>query len=88
LLGTVLEVTIEGLLAKVVLPVGTQRLTAIATADAPENSLLRPSDEAVALIKATEVMIGRLGRMLPAARPQHSKVANIIGPERSQALAF
>ncbi len=60
LLGTVLEVTIEGLLAKVVLPVGTQRLTAIATADAPENSLLRPGDEAVALIKATEVMIGRL----------------------------
>jgi molybdopterin-binding protein len=59
LLGSVLEVTIEGLLAKVVLAVGNQRVTAIITADAVHELALKPGDSAVALIKATEVMIGR-----------------------------
>jgi molybdopterin-binding protein len=60
LLGTVLEVTVEGLLAKVVLAVGDQRVTAIITADAVRELALRPGEQAVALVKATEVMIGRL----------------------------
>ncbi|MGP8252710.1 MAG: TOBE domain-containing protein [Terracidiphilus sp.] len=51
--------TIEGLLAKVVLTVGGQRVTAIITADAARELALKPGDEAVALVKATEVMIGR-----------------------------
>jgi molybdopterin-binding protein len=55
----VVEVHIEGLLAKVVLGVGNQRVTAIITADAVRELALKPGDEAVALIKATEVMIGR-----------------------------
>lgn len=59
LLGTVAEVTVEGLLAKVVLSVGTQRITAIITADAVRDLALKPGDSALALIKATEVMIGR-----------------------------
>jgi molybdopterin-binding protein len=59
LLGTVLEVTVEGLLAKVVVAVGNQRVTAIITADAVRELALKPGDTAVALIKATEVMIGR-----------------------------
>jgi molybdopterin-binding protein len=59
LLGTVAEVTIEGLLAKVVLAVGNQRVTAIITADAARELSLKPGDAALALIKATEVMIGR-----------------------------
>jgi molybdopterin-binding protein len=59
LLGTVLEVTVEGLLAKVVLAVGNQRVTAIITADAVRELELQPGDSAIALIKATEVMIGR-----------------------------
>jgi len=59
LLGSVIEVKIEGLLAKVVLAVGNQRVTAIITADAVRELDLKPGDEAVALIKATEVMIGR-----------------------------
>lgn len=57
--GTVLEVTVEGLLAKVVLSIGNQRVTAIITADAVKELALRPGDQALALIKATEVMIGR-----------------------------
>jgi molybdopterin-binding protein len=58
-LGTVAEVVIDGLLAKVVLAVGSQRVTAIITADAAHELALKPGDEAFALIKATEVMIAR-----------------------------
>ncbi len=59
LLGTVVEVTVDGLLAKVVLAIGNQHVTAIITADAVRELALRSGDSAVALIKATEVMIGR-----------------------------
>jgi molybdopterin-binding protein len=59
LLGTVAEMVIEGLLAKVVLTVGGQRVTAIITSDAARELALKPGDQAVALVKATEVMIGR-----------------------------
>ena len=72
LLGKVAEVAIEGLLAKVVLSIGDQRVTAIITADAARELALRPGDSAVALIKATEVMIS--GRSLTVGptppRPQ------------------
>ena len=59
LLGTVVEVVIDGLLAKVVLAIGDQRVTAIITADGVRDLALKPGDSAMALIKATEVMIGR-----------------------------
>ncbi len=59
LLGTVMEVTVDGLLAKVVLAVGNQPVTAIITADAVRELDLKTGDSAVALIKATEVMIVR-----------------------------
>jgi molybdopterin-binding protein len=59
LAGTVVEVVIEGLLAKVVLAVAGQRVTAIITSDAAKELALKPGDTAFALIKATEVMIVR-----------------------------
>lgn len=59
LLGTIMEVVVDGLLAKVVLAVGNQRVTAIITADAVRELDLKPGEQAVALIKATEVMVGR-----------------------------
>jgi molybdopterin-binding protein len=59
LLGQVAEVVVEGLLAKVVLSVGDQRVTAIITADAARELDLKPGDTAAALIKATGVMIVR-----------------------------
>jgi molybdopterin-binding protein len=59
LTGTVVEVTLEGLLAKVVLAIANQRVTAIITADAARELALKTGDTAVALIKATEVMIVR-----------------------------
>jgi len=59
LVGRVAEVVIEGLLAKVVLALGDQRVTAIITADAARELDLKLGDKAAALIKATEVMIIR-----------------------------
>jgi molybdopterin-binding protein len=59
LVGRVAEVVIEGLLAKVVLAIGDQRVTAIITADAARELELKLGDKAAALIKATEVMIIR-----------------------------
>jgi len=57
--GKVAEIVIEGLLAKVILSIGDQRITAIITADAARELALKRGDSAVALIKATEVMIIR-----------------------------
>ena len=59
LVGRVAELVIEGLLAKVVLAIGDQRVTAIITADAARELELKLGDKAAALIKATEVMIIR-----------------------------
>jgi molybdopterin-binding protein len=57
--GTVAEIVIDGLMAKVVLSIGDQRVTAIITADAVRELDLKPGDTAAALIKSTEVMILR-----------------------------
>lgn len=57
LVGRVAEVEIEGLMAKVVLSLGEQRITAIITADAVADLGLKKGDMAVALIKSTEVMV-------------------------------
>jgi molybdopterin-binding protein len=59
--GLVEEVRVDGLLAQVRLRIGDQRLTAVITRDAVEDLGLRRGDEALAVIKATEVMIGRAG---------------------------
>jgi molybdopterin-binding protein len=59
--GIVEEVRVEGLLAQVRLRVGDQSLTAIITRDAIDELKLRRGDEALAVIKATEVMIARAG---------------------------
>jgi molybdopterin-binding protein len=57
--GIIEEVRVEGLLAQVRLRVGDQTLTAIITRDAVDELKLKRGDEALAVIKATEVMIGR-----------------------------
>ena len=57
--GTIEEVRVDGVLAQVRLRIGSQSLTAIITRDAVEELKLRRGDAAVAVIKATEVMIGR-----------------------------
>ncbi len=57
--GIVEEVRTEGLLAQVRLRIGDQTLTAIITRDAIDELKLRRGDEALAVIKSTEVMIAR-----------------------------
>ncbi len=59
--GFVEEVRIDGLLAQVRLRVGNQTLTAIITRDAVTELKLRRGDEALAIVKATEVMVAREG---------------------------
>ena len=57
--GVVEEVRSEGLLAQVRLRIGDQQLTAVITNDAVNELRLKRGDDATAIIKATEVMIGR-----------------------------
>ena len=57
--GIVEEVRGDGLLAQVRLRIGDQRLTAVITKDAVDELKLRRGDEALAIIKSTEVMIAR-----------------------------
>jgi molybdopterin-binding protein len=59
--GIVEEVRTEGLLAQVRLRIGDQRLTAVITRDAVDELKLRRGEEALAIIKSTEVMIARGG---------------------------
>jgi molybdopterin-binding protein len=66
--GFVDEVRIDGLLAQVRLCVGDQSLTAVITADAVRALQLRRGDDALAIIKSTEVMIARSGPGPPPKR--------------------
>lgn len=57
LVGRVIDVKIQGLLAQVTLSVGGQHITSIITADAVRELRLKKGQIAAALIKSTEVMI-------------------------------
>jgi molybdopterin-binding protein len=72
--GYVEEVRADGLLAQVRLRIGDQRLTAVITRDALEDLRLERGDDAIAIVKSTEVMIARevapeAGKAVPARRP-------------------
>ena len=60
LVGRIVEVRIEGLLAQVRLSIGGQHITSIITADAAREMGLKRGDKAAALVKSTEVMIVRV----------------------------
>jgi molybdopterin-binding protein len=57
LIGRIVEVRTEGLMAQVKLSIGGQHITSIITADATRELRLKRGDKVAALIKATEVMI-------------------------------
>lgn len=57
--GVVEEIRREGLLAQLRLRIGDQQLTAVITSDAVDELRLKRGDDATAIVKATEVMIGR-----------------------------
>lgn len=65
LVGRIIALHSLGLLTKVTLDVGGQRVTAIITKDASRDLRLKVGETAAALIKATEVMIIRPGGVLP-----------------------
>jgi len=60
LVGRVVQVRIEGLMAQVKISIGGQEITSIITADAARELDLHAGERAAALIKSTEVMILRV----------------------------
>jgi molybdopterin-binding protein len=74
--GFVDEVRIDGLLAQVRVRIGHHWLTAVITADAVKSLKLRRGDDAIAVIKSTEVMIARASGEVRARR------ANAAGRSR------
>ncbi|WP_263408238.1 helix-turn-helix transcriptional regulator [Terriglobus tenax] len=60
LLGKVVSVRIEGLLAQVVVAVGEQHINSIITADAARELGLKKGQTVAALVKSTDVMIERV----------------------------
>jgi molybdopterin-binding protein len=61
LVGRIDQVRISGLMAEVKISIGEQQITSIITATSAREMHLKPGQTAVALIKATEVMILRVG---------------------------
>ena len=59
--GTILEVRYDGLFAQVIMDIEGQVVTSIITRSSAEEMALRPGMAAIALIKATQVMIVRPG---------------------------
>lgn len=57
--GFIEEIRKDGLLGQVRLRIGDQTLTAVITADAIDELKLRRGDDALAIVKSTEVMIAR-----------------------------
>ena len=57
--GVVEEVRADGLMAQIRLRIGDQTLTAIITRDAIDALRLKRGDEALAVIKSTEVMVAK-----------------------------
>ena len=59
LVGRIVQIKIDGLLAQITLAIGEQRITSIITSDAVREMRLKIGEKAAALIKSTEVMIVR-----------------------------
>jgi len=60
LMGRIVELKIEGLMAQITLSIAGQYLTSIITADAAREMRLEKGQVAAALIKSTEVMVMRV----------------------------
>ena len=60
LIGRIVDLKIEGLMAQITLSIAGQHLTSIITADAAREMRLEKGQTATALIKSTEVMVMRV----------------------------
>src|SRR5580765_3415298 len=72
--GFVEEVRTDGLLGKVRIRIGDQTLTGVGTSDALTEPKLRRGDDALAIIKSTEVMIAREAEE-PTRTPKRRRAA-------------
>ena len=59
--GTIARLAVDGLMAEVVLAIGDQHLVSIITRASAERLALAVGDEVFAVMKSTEVMIGKEG---------------------------
>jgi molybdopterin-binding protein len=57
--GTVVSVVVEGVMAEVRVRIGTEELVSVITRGSAERLRLSAGDEVIAVIKSTEIMIGR-----------------------------
>ena len=60
LVGRIIDLKLEGMLAQVKLSIGGQQITSIITAEAVHELNIKRGDTVAALIKSTEVMIVRV----------------------------
>jgi molybdate transport system regulatory protein len=60
--GSIARIQFDGLMAEVVLRIGDQELVAVITRSSAERLALTLGDEVFAVIKATEVIVGKEGR--------------------------
>ena len=57
--GTIKSVRVEGVMAEVVVDVGGQEVVSTITANSAQRLALKQGDQVYAVIKASEVMIGK-----------------------------
>ena len=60
LIGRIVEIKVDGIMAQVTLSIGGQKITSVITSDAVREMRLEMGQVAAALIKSTEVMILRI----------------------------
>jgi molybdopterin-binding protein len=60
LIGRIVDIRVEGIMAQVTLSIGGQQITSVITSDAVREMRLEKGQVAAALIKSTEVMILRV----------------------------
>lgn len=57
--GTVTSVTLDGIMAEVVVDIGGQEVVAVITRGSVESLKIQSGDPIVVVIKSTEVMLGK-----------------------------
>ena len=60
--GRISRLTLDGLMAEVQMRIGDQDLVSMITRSSAERLMLKVGDEAFAVIKSTEIMIGKEGQ--------------------------
>ena len=85
--GFIDEVRIDGVLAQVRLRIGDQSLTAVITADAVRALKPRRGDDALAIIKSTEVMIAVHGQVDAGTKRSSRKPDRTTAARRRRASA-